>query len=402
MNRTRTKSIVRITSLLFMGTLISHGFGLALVPAMLPNIATDLDVGYAALGLAVAAGLGAYAVGALISARILDSVGVVASFVGSFGFSAIGFAVAGFASTPIVLAAATAAMGFSAPISWGATVNLASIAVPVGAQSTVLSAASSGAALGVLLNGILVRTSSSLHSWRASFFIAATLSAVPLLWALFTLRSEHAASVVVTSGGFRRVLSKRSGRVAVVAGLFAGTAGFPFSAFLTATALDEFKTTAVEAAALWWTIGLFGMAAGPVVGRYADLRTPLRALALSSVAYLGGIAVLVIRWDYVGLVAAVAGFAALNYPIWGLVGAIAGRHFDPSTARRAVSLGLVGASLGGAVANAGTGWWFEASGSFRLPAIGIAAAMAVLVGWYLVILRSGGLEIASDDITDRR
>ena len=55
------------TIALSLGTLASHGFGLSLVPAMLPRIEEEFGSGYGVLGLAVASGLLAYATGALMA-----------------------------------------------------------------------------------------------------------------------------------------------------------------------------------------------------------------------------------------------------------------------------------------------------------------------------------------------
>ncbi|MDH4309001.1 MAG: MFS transporter, partial [Acidimicrobiia bacterium] len=369
-----------------LGVLMSHGFGLSLLPAMLPNISRDLGVGYDTLGLVVASGLVAYAAGAASTARILPGRSARGVLMATLIVDAVGLGASATATGPAGLGVAAAALGFVAPISWSATLHLVTETVDPARRGTVMSAASGGAAFGVLLNGVLVQTSASVHSWRLSFVLAASLSAIPLLWSRWLFPAE--ITVQHSRGPKRGVLSDRWGRILVVAGLAAGVSGFPFNAFLTATAVDELDTGSLAAAALWWLIGGFGTLAAPVFGRLGDRYAPTLGLLVGAVLHGAGLVFLFATWSYLGLVVAAVGFASMNYPIWGLVGAAAANRFPPETAVRITSLGLLAASLGGATANAATGVWIERTGSFRGPVlvmIGVIGAQAV---WYAKRLSS--------------
>jgi MFS family permease len=173
--------------------------------------------------------------------------------------------------------------------------------------------------------------------------------------------------------------------------LVAGIAGFPFNVFLTATALDELGVSSLGAGAVWWLIGILGILAGPILGRYGDRTSPLRSLLLGAAMYWAGLVVLIITWNYIGLLIAAIGYAFMNYPIWGLVGALANQRFDLGLAVRSISLGLVLASLGGAVGNAVAGPWIEATESFRGPVMAMAVIVTGLVAWYIAIVRGGGV-----------
>ncbi len=257
-----------------------------------------------------------------------------------------------------------------------------------------MAAASGGAAVGVLVNGVFVQTSTTVHSWRVAFVVAAAVALLPLLWGHRLFRAPVRRPPVASDrpvGGFREVVATRAGRVAVLAALVAGLAGFPFSAFLTATALDEMLVSAPRAALLWWVIGIAGALGAPLFGAVADRLSPLLALTAGAVAYAGTLVILLATWSFTGLLAASVGFAAMNYPIWGLVGAVANRHFPASTAVRAIALGLVGAALGGAIGNTAAGAWIDASASFRGPVGVMAAVMVMLSLWYIHLFRSGGL-----------
>jgi MFS family permease len=176
------------TLVLGLGTLISHGFGLALVPAMLPRIADDLDVGYGLLGTAVTGGLAAYSIGAVTSARLLDRVPNRAGLFGSYALSGIGLLIAGAAVNPFTLTVAAAILGFIAPVSWALTLHVAGTTTARESRAAVMASASGSAALGVLINGVLVQTSDSVHTWRVSFAIAAALSLVPVVAGAFVYR----------------------------------------------------------------------------------------------------------------------------------------------------------------------------------------------------------------------
>ena len=79
------------TIVLGMGTLVSHGFGLSLVPAMLPLIEAEFDSGYGALGVAVATGLIAYATGALITSAVMKRVPTRALLLATYVVTGAGF-----------------------------------------------------------------------------------------------------------------------------------------------------------------------------------------------------------------------------------------------------------------------------------------------------------------------
>ncbi len=376
------------------GTLISHGFGLALVPAMLPRIADDFGVGYGALGGALAFGLVAYSLGALSTGRIMDRVPSRGLLIGTYAASAGGLLLAGAADSIAMLAAATAVVGFAAPVSWATTLHVAGATTVAANRASVMASASGGAALGVLLNGVFVQTSESLHSWRVSFVVAALLAIIPIVGCLIVYRrpvTQPSSGGGSQHSGYRRVLASRAGRVVVVSSLVVGITGFPFSVFLTATAIDELHTSSFSAGLLWWLIGILGAVAGPLLGRYSDRTSPLRALTTLAIAYLAGLAVLIVAWGYIGLLIASIGFALLNYPVWGIVGALANDHFDSGLAVRSISLGLIGASLSGAVGNAVAGAWIDSSGTFRGPVIVIALIVGGLVAWLWTAARGHGL-----------
>jgi len=373
------------TLVLGLGTLISHGFGLSLTPAMLPRISEDLDVGYGVLGAALATGLVAYSLGALSAGVILDRVPSRGLLVATYVTTAAGLLLAGSAQSVAVVTAAVVVTGFVAPVSWAVTLQVAAATTAPHVRGAVMASASGGAALGVLVNGVLVQTSESLHTWRVSYVVAAAVAVLPIAMAWLVYRVPVARPAPGSGpAGFRAVMRTPVGRLIVLTSSVAGIVGFPFATFLTATALDEMQVTAFSAGALWWLVGLLGVAAGPVIGSYGDRRTPRHGLIALSISYLGGLLVLALLWSYLGLVIAVLGFAVMNYPIWGVLGSAANSDFGAAMAVRAITLGLAGAALAGAVGNAVAGAWIEATGSFRGPVVAIALMVGCLTTWLLV------------------
>ena len=376
-----------------LGTMISHGFGLALIPAMLPRIEEEFQSGYGALGVAIATGLLAYAAGAAASSRVLRILPTRTVLVGTFMLTGAGMMVAAIAGSPAVIGLGFAIMGVSAPISWTTTTHVATETVAAGSLSLVIAGSAGGSALGVLVNGVLVQTSESVHSWRVSFVIAALISALVVVAAVAVFgdpvpRPSDGASRV-RSGWIREVLTSRAGRLVVITSGVSGIGAFTFSSFLTATAIDEMGTSSILAASLLWVVGVVGMISAPVFGRVGDRISAVYGLAVIVAIYAVTLIVLVVLWGYVALLLAAVGLGIVNYPVWGLVAVVANRQFPTGMAVRAVSLGLLAAAGLGAVGNAITGVWIDNTGSIRIPLVVIAVLTSSLAIWLMAARRSG-------------
>jgi len=77
----------------------------------------------------------------------------------------------------------------------------------------------------------------------------------------------------------------------------------------------------------------------------------------------------------------------VNYPVWGLMAALANRVFQADLAVRAVSLGLVAAAVLGAIGNSLTGLWIDATGSMRGPIVLLAILTSGSALWLAVMHR---------------
>lgn len=370
-----------------LGALVSHGFGLSLVPALLPQIEQTFGSGFGPLGVAVAAGLLAYAAGGFSASRVLDWLPNRAVLNGTFLLTALALAVASAATSPTLIALGVILLGIAAPISWAATTHAAARSVDARWRSLVMGGASAGVGLGVIVNGFLVQMFSAPGTWRTGFVVAAIISVLVTISTMLVFRQpidrpSTGSDVVARRGSYRAVFGDWPGKVVVLSSAIAGVGAYTFVTFLTTTAIVEMGASAGAAGALLWMMGGVGVIASLSFGRFGDRGSLVRAVSTIFLTCGVSLAFLFVFWGYPGLVVASLGVAVLNYPVWGLVAAIAMRRFDAPLALRAVSLGLVGAATLSSVASIAAGQWLDHVGSMRVPIL-VLAAMTLLIGVWL-------------------
>lgn len=397
MSEAPTTSVTLATTVLSLGTLVSHGFGLSLVPALLPQIEETFDSGFGALGFAVATGLGAYAIGGLSASRVLDALPNRTVLNATFIATGLALLGASAAASPVLIALPVVLLGISAPISWAATTHVAARTVSWHARSIVMAGASGGVGLGVIVNGGLVRLFAEPGAWRTGFVVAAIISLSVAVASLLVFRRPIDRPSVGTAdlmarGSYRKVLTRWPGRVVVGASAVAGVSSYTFMTFLTATAIEEMGATAAEAGALLWVMGGVGIVASLFLGRVGDRDSPTLAVSWMFLLCGLGLAVVSMFWGFAALVVAAIGVAILNYPVWGVVAAIATNRYEPPSALRAVSLGLVGAATLSAMANVAAGQWIDRVGSMRLPVLALAVLTMAVAAWLARIYRAHVLD----------
>lgn len=375
-----------------LGTLVSHGFGLSLIPAMLPRIEDSFDSGFAALGAAVAAGLVAYAIGGLAASRVLDWLPNRTVLNATFIVTGAALIIGALAPSPVALAVPVALLGVAAPISWAATTHVAARSVSPGWRSLVMGGAAGGVGLGVIVNGALVHFFSDLDEWRTAFLIASLISFGVVVGSLILFRSpidRPSAGIEPASGpgSYLRVLRTWPGRVVVLGSSVAGVGTYTFITFLTTTAIQEMGSGATAAGALLWTMGSVGVVASLMLGRLGDRRSPTLIVGWMFLISGIGIGVASGLWSYSALLIAVVCVAILNYPVWGLVAAVATNRFDAPDALAAVSMGLVGASSLSAAANVAAGQWVDTVGNVRIPYAALAVLTFVVGIWLMRVYR---------------
>ena len=369
--------------------MVTHGFGNSLVPAMLPRIAESFQAGYGVLGLAVATGLLAYGLGALLGIAILDRVPPRGLLALCLAVCTAGFLAVSRAGSPVMLALCVVAVGLASPISWSVTVHIVGQVVRPSSHGRVLSVASVGAGIGSGVNGVFVLVFAGPERWRWAFIIAGTLAILALVATLLVLRhpvdcpSRPERADPQRSVG-RRIWSVPAGRLVILLSMFAGIGGFTFAGYLSEVAVDELMVSPLAAGVPWWLASAVGLALAIPLGAVADRGSPLGVITLMVLAYAISLTVLAFSWSYPGLLIASCGFAVLNFPLWGLLGLAAHRGLPSELAMRTVSGGLVAGAWFAMSGITAAGLWIDRTGSFRVPVI-VLAAMTALVSVWLVI-----------------
>ena len=366
--------------------MVTHGFGNGLVPALLPRIGESFGSGYGALGLAVSSGLLAYGLGAAVGVRVVDVFPLRGIILASLSVCVVGFLVAVWATSPAVLAGSVVLISLLAPISWSASVRLIARVVKPSSLGRVTVVASSGAGVGGGINGAYALFLAGPDEWRLAFGIAAAASVATALAVLVLLPRAPAsgprlARTTVRRRDWRDTWAVRTGRMVILLSVAAGAGGFTFVSYMSATAVDEFGVSPAGAAALWWIASSVGLTAAVVMGAWSDRVTPVLVIGVISLVYATGLLVLVFTWSYTGLMVAALGFGFINYPIWGLLGHLAGQGMEPRLAVRAFSGGLTAAAWCATSGIAVAGWWIDRTGSFRVPAIALAVLSCLVTGW---------------------
>lgn len=403
--------------------MVTHGFGNGLAPALLPRIGDSFGSGYGALGLAVSSGLLAYGVGAAIGVRVVAVFPLRGIILTSLGVSLVGFLVAVSVRSPEALAVAVVMVGLLAPISWSASVRLIARVVNPSAHGRVMAVAGAGAGVGGGINGVFVLFLAGPDEWRLAFAIAAGASVATAVAMLALLpgvpvsdsdlggmaarnppaphrsplkrlvnRGRDAANALLTSPpgttslrkGWQDIWAARTGRMVILLSISAGVGGFTFVSYMSATGVGEMGASPVEAGLLWWVASSVGLVAAVAMGTWSDRVSPVPVVGVIALVYATSLCILLLHWSYGGLLIAAAGFGVFNYPIWGLLGHLAGQGMGSRLGVRAVSGGLTAAALSAVVSIALAGWWIDRTGSFRSPVI-VLAAMGGVVATLLAI-----------------
>ena len=367
--------------------LITHGFGSGLIPALLPQIVDSFQSGYGVLSLALTAGMAAYGLGAALAVKVVDIVPPRGLLMLCLAVCAAAFLSASAASSPGMLAACTAAIGLSAPISWSAAVHIAGEAVDPRHHGRVLAVASAGTGVGYGLNGVFVQILAGPEEWRTAFAAASVVSVCTIAGVLLVFRRPiempfQTVKVERGRGVWRRIWMVPGGRAVILMSVVSGAGGLTFATYLSEVAVDELAASPAAAAAPWWLASAVGVAAALPLGLMGDRGSPVRVVSVMVGAYAALLGVLSLWWSYPALMAAAFGYGVLNFPVWGLIGLAAHRSLPPRLAVRAVSGGLAAAAGAAALSITASGAWIDRTGSFRVPAAVLAVLVAVAALWF--------------------
>ena len=380
--------------------LVTHGFGNSLIPALLPRIADSFQAGYGVLGLAVATGLFAYGLGAVLGIRVVERIPPRGLLVACLAVCATGFLAVSSAGSPRVLAMCVVVIGLASPISWSVSVYIVGRMVRPGSHGRVMAIAAAGAAVGIGINGVFVQLLVEPGQWRVAFVIAAALSICMIAGTLLVLRRPidtpiRAMDIEHEENVWCRIWSVPAGRVVILLSALAGVGGFTFATYLSEVVVDELLVGPVAAAVPWWLASAVGATIALPLGVLADRGSPIGVMSMIVLTYAASLTFLAFRWSYPAVLVASFGFAVLNFPVWGLFGLAAYRSLPAELAVRAVSGGLAAASPAAVLGIAGAGMWIDKSGSFRGPVVVLAVLMILATIW-LRVERHGELRRGTD------
>lgn len=364
--------------------MVTHGFGMGLVPAMLPRISRSTGSGYDALGLAVAATMFAYSLGAALTPRVAARFGLRELLMGTYALSGIGFLLVASVRSAPVLALCVLTLGLSAPLNWASTLQSAGRVADASRRGLVMSVASSGAGIGAALNGFFIWSLTGTENWRLAFLIAAGCAAAATAAVPIMIRRPlpPVGAPPARSGSLRAVWGSATGRMVIVASVSTAVTGFAMGAYMTVAAVEELAAGPLAAAALWWLIGLTLLAASAPIGALADRAGPARAIVTTVSIYTAALLAAANFWSYAALAAMAACYAAFHYPVWGLLGLAADREMPPPLALRAVTLGLTAGAATGGITVALIGAWFDRIGTLR-PVVSLLATWALAFTFWM-------------------
>ncbi|MGF1666582.1 MAG: MFS transporter [Acidimicrobiia bacterium] len=365
-------------SVLASSQLVTHGLGLYLVAALLPLISADLGLGYDRLGFVVGASTVGYVLGSLAGSRIPSRTSPVAVLIGLHLAMAGCFGAFTLARHPLPMAVVAGAIGLLASPGWLSVVRIGGVGTGSG---LVLSMASSGGAVGLIVNATVLGLLSEPSQWRIGFWVAAAISVLVAL----------AVSLlpILAGGAAAEAVEVRSPWVVLVIAACAAAATSTFVAFVVAMVVDELGASPVAGAAVVVVGGVSGIVSAPVMGTMIDRAGPVRALQLGAAMFAGPL-LLAAAWPSLGaLLVAAVGFGFLNYPVWAVIGTALGRSLPPAAVNRVMSWALVSFGLSASVAVPATGLVFDATGTLR-PGLVVFALVCVVMAMLAPRLEAPG------------
>lgn len=369
---------------------VTYAFGIYLFATIAPDIRAEIALGYDAIGLLTAAGMGGFLVFSLICGWLRDRIGadwltIVTLVVctACLGLQALAVDVWALGVLRFVLGACTATI-------WAPMVEIVPRFIAPRHQGRVLGLISSGTNFGLMLNGALTYWILADGTWRDLFIATAIIAAgLSLIWALAVRRTHAFANDGLTSDRVLGVahaergskeLHVKIGSVMAVAGLGAFV-GMPATSFLSSFTVNDLGLPDWSSAAAWSVMGMVGAVSGAGLGAVSD-RFGYRAafgaaLALLVItASMFAFGPVFIATPFIIAIGLGAGF----FPIYGLIPSYIAKVAPPEIATR--TFGFVNVALGvfGMFGNAASGLLRDATGDHTLffGALGTVALVACI------------------------
>jgi ACS family hexuronate transporter-like MFS transporter len=200
-----------IAGMLFLAAVLNY-VDRTVLSILAPTIQSDLgidDTGYAWINSAF---LIAYTAGYILSGRVLDRFGGVASMAGFLGFWSLANAVTGFVRSPVQLGAARFMLGLGEAGGWTASPKIVGRWFSPGERAFVVGLYTAGGTVGATIAPMLSLWLAASYGWQSAFIATGAAGIAWLIpWLLFAPRDSRGPAdaneqATVT---WREVLSQR-------------------------------------------------------------------------------------------------------------------------------------------------------------------------------------------------
>lgn len=365
------------------------GFGLYLFPATVEDLRRDIPFSYAEMGVMTGAVQAGFMLSALASGALTVRFGPLPVIYACIAICGAALGMLGIASHVLVITACMTILGGSASAIWIPIIELIARIVPREHRGKALGLASSGTSYGVVAISYVTAASLGTSGWRSIWLMASLAVAVLTVIAIARLRGLRVysqrgnAAAAPTLSLPERFAGLPRGPAAGVLGLMflTGLTCTPFQTYLSSY-LETEKGLAYDAvAAVWWTIGMTGMAGGVAIGALADRVSVRPAMVLSYVMLAAAALLLLLPAGGSPLIdlAGIA-FGLAFYAVFGLVPAYVAQSIPSGSTALLLALMNVTQGIGGLLGNVAGGWGKDASGSFdMIYGVMLASALAAAV-----------------------
>lgn len=386
---------MRMAVVFGMNQVVSHGFGLFLFAALVPMMREAVGLSYWHIALAGALTQLAYLGGALALGVLGPKIGARRVSLGSGLVSTSLLFTIPLLENAITIITALVILAASAAMSWGSIVEIISRYAPKNSRSTYLSSASSGTAWGYGISGLIILWLVPIWGWESSWVLAGICGMLVLCITWQMLRSLKEPDMPVGSpvemalsfpGLLKTLVTERTAFLAVLICFLVGFSTMPFSNWLN-TYLEELALPPELGGYSWSTVGITGMAAGFITGKFADAKGHSSALLLIFSAFAIGQLAFSLNPAEMVLVASF-GYGLMYFPMWGVVAGWVNQQYSATATMQISGICMVTFGMGGALGNLVIGAIRDSLGSLQPGFIMLAATSFLLfaLGCYIKIM----------------
>ncbi|GAA6143185.1 MFS transporter [Hydrogenophaga sp. 5NK40-0174] len=368
-------------ALVMVGT---HGYGLFLFGAILPDLQRLYNFDYSFAGAASATLNTAYMVGALSLSAFGRRLPAERWFLISVAVCIVLLALIPLVPNMYWMIATFIPLGMAAAVSWSSTVGVVNGIPGLNNRSLILTIGAGGGSLGMLTIGLMTGYGKDLLSSHKLWYLgaAATFLGLALIYPHISLHKKAPPSSSTWGNVEESPWTAKNVQVGVLAVLLSGLLGataVPFTTYLSAYLTTEVGQPESVASSVWQVLGVTGALAGMVIGSLADRFDHRKILAVLFLGFSAAAALLAVdpTSQLVPLVG--IGHGITQNPFWGLVAAYLGCFFSASATMRIDALGLAAFGLVGGMANWSIGFWVDSGGSLESVYAALAVGALVMV-----------------------